>query len=285
MEHWHNQIHVQEEVSLLDVLFVIDNSGSMNIFQQELSSQMNVFMNVFDSSGADYHLAVITTDEARFRQYDGYDWIDTTHPDPVRWMQSVISMIGIHGSGFEKGIEMAKYALEGDASPDKDYNRENATMVIIYVSDEPDHSQGSHVSYYSFFDNFKLSPNLMRHFAVIGDNPMGCNYYYFNRNRHIQFGAGYYEMTQRYNGDWYSICAVDWGQQMQNLANTVTTQRVFNIEERDPVENTITVTVNGQTSNNWTYDTSINAVIFDENYIPEPGQTIEIEYAVWGCEN
>jgi len=283
VEHWHLQTHVQEEIALLDILFVVDNSGSMNIFQQELSSQMNSFMSVFDSSGADYHLAVITTDEARFVHYNGYFWIDQTHSDPVMWMQNVIASIGIHGSGFEKGIEMAKYALEGDAAPGKDFNRADATMVIIYVSDEPDHSVGGWSSYLNFFDGFKASPNLMRHFAVIGDYPSGCTFPFLNRNRHIDFGGGYYEMTQRYNGDWYSICAADWGQQMQSLANTVTTRRVFEIEESDPIENTIIVTVNGQTSSDWEYDSTTNSVIFQEDHIPEPNQTIEIAYAVWGC--
>ena len=285
VEHWHTQTYVQEEISLLDVLFVVDNSGSMNIFQQELASQMNSFMNVFDNSGADYHLAVITTDEARFRQYDGYSWIDSTHSNSVLWMQNVIATIGIRGSGMEKGIEMAKYALEGDAAPGKDYHRESATMVIIYVSDERDHSDGGYSLYTSFFDNFKLSQNLMRQFAVIGDHPYGCNFQYLNRNRNIELGAGYYDMTQRYNGDWYSICATDWGQQMQNLANTVTTRRVFEIDEQDPIENTITVSVNGQRVTSWVYDATINSVIFDESDIPEPSQTIEIAYAVWGCDS
>lgn len=285
VEHWYTQIYVQEEIALLDVLFVVDNSGSMNIFQQELSDQMNSFMNVFDSSGSDYHLAVITTDEARFKQYDGYAWIDTAHPNPVLWIQNVISSIGIRGSGMEKGIEMAKYALEGDAAPGKDYYRENATMVIIYVSDEPDHSQGGWQSYTSFFDTLKLSTDLMRQFAVIGDYPAGCNFPYIPHNRSIQFGAGYYDMTQRYNGSWYSICAVDWGQQMQNLANTVTTQRSFGINESDPIESTIIVSVNGQTTHEWVYDLTTNSVIFNERNIPEPNQTIMIEYAVWGCEN
>jgi len=283
VEHWHIQNHIQEEMSLLDVLFVVDNSGSMNIFQQELSNQMSAFMNVFDSSGADYHLAVITTDEARFRQFDGYSWIDSAHHDPVQWMQNVISSIGIHGSGFEKGIEMAKYALEGDAAPGSLYNRENATMVIIYVSDEPDHSQGGFGSYLSFFDNYKLSLSLMRHFAVIGDYPSGCSFPYLPMSRNIQFGSGYYDMTQRYNGSWYSICAADWGQQMQNLANTVTTQRSFELEEPDPVENTILVTVNGQQTTNWSYDLSLNAVVFNSDSIPLPGQTVTIEYAIYGC--
>jgi len=283
VEHWHTQTNIQEEISLLDVLFVVDNSGSMNIFQQELSSQMNSFMNVFESTGSDYHLAVITTDEARFRQYDGYSWIDSTHPSPVLWVQNVISSIGIRGSGMEKGIEMAKYALEGDAAPGNHYYRENATMVIIYVSDEPDHSQGGWISYTNFFDSFKLSIDLMRQFAVIGDYPGGCNFPYISSNRNIQFGAGYYDMTQRYNGAWYSICAADWGQQMQNLANTVTTQISFAIDENDPIESTISVTVNGQLTYEWVYEPSTNSVLFNERNIPDPGQTITIEYAVWGC--
>ena len=76
---------------------------------------------------------------------------------------------------------------------------------------------------------------------------------------------------------------MDWGQQMQNLANTVTTQRSFNVDESDPIESTIIVTVNGQVSSDWVYDPITNSVIFNEASVPEPGQTIIIEYAVWGC--
>ena len=36
-------------------------------------------------------------------------------------------------------------------------------------------------------------------------------------------------------------------------------------------------------SADWTYDASLNAVIFNEGHIPVEGQTIDIEYAVWGC--
>jgi hypothetical protein len=45
------------------------------------------------------------------------------------------------------------------------------------------------------------------------------------------------------------------------------------------------VTVNGQLVMDWEYDSSSNSVIFDETAIPEPSQTITIEYAVWGCGN
>lgn len=286
VEHWYTQTHVQEEIAYLDVIFVIDNSGSMNMFQQELGSQAGTFMNVFNSSGSDYHLGVITTDEARFILHAGFNWIDRQHLDPVLWFEEVIDGIGITGSGMEKGVEMAKNVLEGDAAPGRGFLRTNATLVVVYVSDEPDHSTGGWYSYTGFFDNFKTSPSLMKHFAVIGDHPAGCSAATVHGGyRNVAFGSGYYDMTQRYGGDWYSICALDWGQQMQSLANTVTTRKVFELDEPDPIESTLSVSVNGQQVTSWNYDHTLNAVIFDDDEIPLPNQTISIEYAVWGCGN
>jgi hypothetical protein len=283
VEQWFVETHIQEEIALLDVIFVIDNSGSMAVFQQELSNQMTNFMNVFISSGADYHLAFVTTDSGRFRGSGSVFWIDSTFPNPVDWAQGVITGISVGGSPYEKGIEFAKAALEGDAAPGGIFWRDDATMVIIYVSDEPDFSIGSWTAYTSFFDNIKSSVDLMRHFAVIGDYPSGCQFPWGASFRNVGFGSGYWDMTQRYNGDWYSICATDWGNQMQSLANTVTTRKTFQLEEHDPIENTILVTVNGQMVSEWSYDMNSNSVVFSDGSIPEPNQTIMIEYAVWGC--
>ena len=283
------QEHIQEEVPILDIIFVIDNSGSMSLFQGELSNQMTSFMNVFLSSGADFHLGFITTD-AGFLQCSGMIcWIDQNFATPVDWTQGVISQIGIGGSAFEKGIEMAKRFFENTnynngGAPGTSFWRDDSSTVIIYVSDEPDFSLGSWTAYTSFFDSLKPDIELVRHFAVIGDYPMGCGYQFNHNWRNIQFGSGYWDMTQRYNGEWYSICATDWGSQMQDLANTVTTRARFGLDESDPIEASIIVKINGQISNTgWHYDPAGNAVVFEEGYIPEPNQTITIEYGIWGC--
>jgi len=240
-------------------------------------------MNVFISSGADYHLAFITTDSGRFRGSGSVYWIDSTFLTPIDWAQGVINGIGVGGSAFERGIQFAKEALEGDASPARNFWRDDATMVIIYVSDEPDYSAGTWTAYTTFFDNAKSSIDLMRHFAVIGDHPAGCQFPWGASFRNVGYGSGYWDMTQRYNGAWYSICATDWGNQMQSLANTVTTRKSFELEEPDPIENTILVSVNGQMVSEWSYDMNSNSVVFNDGSLPEPNQTIIIEYAVWGC--
>jgi hypothetical protein len=286
-EQFVTQQHIQEEVPILDIVFVIDNSGSMIAMQQALAAQMGGFMNIFISSGADYHMAFITTDRDYVQCENNFCWIDSSHPDPATWAQNVIGSIGTNGSAFEKGIMMAKLALENNTSmglgPQTQFWRDDATLVIVYVSDERDSSNGGWSSYYNFFDTIKPDVSMLRQFAVIGDWPSGCGWSQGSIWRNIEFGQGYYEMTQRYNGNWYSICAPDWGTQMQNLANTVTTRRMFSLEEPDPIEDSIVVYVNGQIANGWSYDSTNNTVVFDEDSIPESGQTITIEYGIWGC--
>jgi hypothetical protein len=283
------QEHIQEEIPILDIVFVIDNSGSMGIFQGELSNQMTSFMNVFLSTGADFHLGFITTDRG-FLQCSGIIcWIDNSSANPVDWAQGVISQIGTSGSAWETGIQMTKRFFENidydtGGAPGTSFWRDDATTVIIYVSDEPDVSVGSWTAYTSFFDSLRPDINQMKHFAVIGDHPAGCSFQYGSIWRTIQFGSGYWDLVQRYSGEWYSICATDWGSQMQDLANTVTIRTRFPLDEPDPIESSIQVLINGQlTTTGWFYDANNNSVVFEEGYIPEPSQTITIEYGIWGC--
>jgi hypothetical protein len=99
----------------------------------------------------------------------------------------------------------------------------------------------------------------------------------------LQPGWGYWDLIDYYGGSWYSICAVDWGVQLQDLAGEVTGRRLFELDESDPIETTIEVTVNGQVTTDWAYDSTVNAVAFNDGHVPDEGQTIEIIYAVWGC--
>ena len=287
-EQFVTQTHVQEEIPILDIIFVIDNSGSMSVFQQELSNQMTSFMNVFLATGADFHLGFITTDRDYLQCAGTICWIDGSFATPVDWAQGIIAQINVGGSAFERGIQMAYQGLmntdyDTGMAPGSSFWRADATLVIIYVSDEPDFSAGTWTNYTAFFDILKPDVSMVRHFAVIGDWPAGCTWNNGLYSRVVGFGSGYYSMTQRYNGDWYSICATDWGNQMQDLASTVTVRSTFPLDEPDPIEPSIVVSVNGQVAAGWTYDPSSNSVIFDENSIPEPNQTITIEYGIWGC--
>ena len=118
VEQWFQHQWEQNEVPVLDVLWVIDNSGSMYPFQTNLSTNIGSFMPAFVSSGADYRMAVITTDRSTFSTI-----IDPTNPNAELLLSSLV-VTGITGSGTEKGIEMAYNSLN-------DINSAGAPVVIF----------------------------------------------------------------------------------------------------------------------------------------------------------
>ena len=79
-----------------------------------------------------------------------------------------------------------------------------------------------------------------------------------------------------------SICAEDWSVTMDTLARESMAQFSFSLTD-SPIEDTITVTVDSYVSIDWTYDSTLNAVVF--NSAPSDGAAIEVTYAVWAeCE-
>jgi len=275
----------QDPVPVVDIIWVIDDSGSMSIFQSMLAQQMTDFMDQFLLVNPDFHMGFITTSDYTW-QGSWPGWIDNNHSDPVGWSASTINGIGIYGSGMERGVEMAYEALQAPsvAGPGSTFYREHANLAIIYLSDEPDFSTGSWINYTWFFDNIKPSVENVKMYGVIADYPAGCDYITANGiTRHLNPGYGYYEIINYYNGSWYSICAPDWGIQLKDLAEQVSNTSTFQLSETDIIEESIEVYVNGQLTEAWIFDDSTNSVIFNEGSTPREGQTIEITYAIAGC--
>jgi hypothetical protein len=244
--------------------------GSLPVFP------WNLIPGEFYKVGVDYNMAVITTDRYNFTQI-----ITDQDTNAVTLLaQSVVT--GTYGSGIERGIQMAYESLSDPnyAGPGGNFFRQDAKLVVIFVSDEPDHSYSTWTSYTTFFDQLKPAGYFIP-FGIIGDPPSGCG---GGGWQGAMYGAGYYELINHYGGSWYSICETDWGTQMQSLGNQVVTQSRFSLSEDDPVEDTISVFVDGQQlEEGWSYDSNTNQIVFEATHIPEPGETIRVEYALWGC--
>ena len=93
----------------------IDNSGSMGSNQTNIKNNFDSFINAFNLAGVDYHIALVTTDEAAFVG----DIITPLTSDPILEFNNQVDSIGTHGSPIEKGLYysfMATYP-GGDAAP------------------------------------------------------------------------------------------------------------------------------------------------------------------------
>ena len=162
-----------------DILFIIDNSCSMGGWQTHVATNFDSFITVFQNSGVDFHIALSQTDRSTFVG----SIIDTNTVDPIGEFNSQ-AQVGTYGSGWEMGLDMAFQALQpgGDAAPGSVFERADAKMSLIFVSDEPDSSQSfsNKVDYSTYFKSVKLSPSRIIAHAVGGECPSGCSFPHTN---------------------------------------------------------------------------------------------------------
>jgi len=267
----------QSQIDAVDILFVVDNSCSMNDKQTQLATNFDTFMNVLDTSGVDYHIGFITTDS-----YHAEGTLITTSTlDPVSEVATIIDDIGTQGSASEKGLFYSYYALQAgyDFGPGSDFWRTDSKLIIIYVSDEDDSSSGiTPTSIKTYTVAAKGDADYVTAHAVAGDYPGGCT-----ANGGAQEGTEYYTTVSYLNGVYLSICEDDWGTPLETLANESILKSSFLLTQ-EPIEQSIYVKVDGVTSTDWTYESTGNVVVFDNSNIPSAGSEIYISYApIYDC--
>lgn len=155
----------------LDVLFVVDNSGSMSSSQNNLAANFSSFIDRFITKGYDFKIAIGTTDafygdqfissgcsicnvnQTRFRSgvtpnpvyvIDKNNY-DLGLPSEVTRLKSEFSAnvkVGISGSGDERAFSSIKALL--NSSLNSGFHRSDAYLAIIIVSDEEDFSQDNY---------------------------------------------------------------------------------------------------------------------------------------------
>ncbi len=139
----------------VDILWVVDNSGSMAPLQQSLASNFNSFINGFVGKGYDFRMGVTTTDaylsESNFLNNNTYskfrDGNGTTHsgvyiiqPNTPNLTNTFITNInqGDKGDGDERAFSSMRDSLKDTFNVG--FHRPGAFLAVIILSDEDDFS-------------------------------------------------------------------------------------------------------------------------------------------------
>lgn len=136
----------------VDIVWMIDSSGSMRDDQQELSANAEAFTDRLENANVDFKLMVITSDS----RSDGMltPRCGTTAGSVITNANAsafaACAIVGDTGSGLEEGLEAVRRALDpqypkgpwNTAATPKPLNsgflRSDAALQVIYVSDEED---------------------------------------------------------------------------------------------------------------------------------------------------
>lgn len=195
----------QVAVNKVDVLWVVDSSGSMTQEQDNVARNFGKFFDFLAKAKTDYHIAVTTTDvvTVQGRLQGNPAVIDPSTPNPIEAFAANVR-VGTAGSANEAGLDAARRTFELKPAG---FLRDDAHLFLIFVSDEEDNSQpGTPKFFYRYFESLKGKGNESRVSAgaIIGDVPGGCaspaDGYFANA------GTRYKEVVDIVGGSVGSIC-------------------------------------------------------------------------------
>jgi hypothetical protein len=260
-----------------DIIFAVDRSCSMYDDIENVQNNFGTFTNIMSGLDADFHVAATVEDDGCINGADIY--IDNTFSadDAIATITTMINLGASYGSNTERPFMLLEEALAESFSGgcNEGLIRDDATLNLIGVSDEPEQSTNNYTHYVSLFQGLKSDPDDVVMHAIGGDYPGGCG--------SAAAFTGFYEATVATGGLFLSICATDWGGHLETLAEgSASDLSSFELTEY-PVPETITIKIDGITTTiGWEYNPSTNAIDFDSDYVPEGGATIEINYALIG---
>lgn len=286
----------------VDILWVVDDSSSMQEEQEVLREGFGNFSEQIESSGADIHIGVISTSfeytDPRRGVLIGEPPYLTLEDDYVRLFEERVT-VGTAGSDKEKGMEAALYALHPvmnvDGGPNAGFVRPDAQLLVVFVSDEEDCSdfgalegQDGTACYTAFdalpgvngfveaFRDLKDDADLVSVGAIIGTPQSTC--------ADQTEGTRYLQLVRLMGGLAGDICDSDWGNVLTAFGvNASGIRSRFQLSEAAKPE-TIEVKIEGKKvpatgPSGWTYD---DQTWFLE-FVGEPpprGSTITVEYEI-----
>lgn len=261
-----------------DVLFVIDDSGSMADEQAALAANAGRFLGLARDHGVDFQVGVVTTDtDSRPGELRGATKIVRNGPNAESDFAAIVSGLGTYGSGMEKGLDAIVKALSppkiNDPALNAGFLRHDATLTLVVISDEDDYSAGSSEQYATILETLKGAEHKDRvsFVAMVGDAG-GCTT--------ADEGTRYLDVRSRLGGAFISICSGDWGDVADELGRLAFGRQAPYRLSRPAVAETIQVKVEGQISTrpDWSYDTASNAVVFDEAHRPAADAAVTVAY-------
>jgi len=222
----------QLKASSIDILFVVDNSGSMQPHQEALAANFARFMDIVDPlpnergepGEVDYRLAIATTDtDTQAGKLQGNPAVIQPGPGALDAFRKNV-IVGTNGAAREQGLRAAEFALEAagklkDGNGKKAFMRDNAFLYVIFVSDEDDKSFGEVRYYQRRFESLKGvgNENTVLASAIAGPVPDGC---LIGDKPAAEPGERYLELAKLTGGVLGNLCTTDWAATLRELAFT-----------------------------------------------------------------
>ncbi len=267
---WVDSFTQPRSVDGIDILWVIDTSGSMTRYDANLLLGIETMLNALPPSG--WRLAMTSNDpssaatEAQFPLVPGDDIIDAE------------AMYDAMGRGHrEEGFD-STYEYITNNPYASTWMRADAALLVVFVSDEEDQSD-DHFSdvndFISWYGSQRGGSTFLSSIINVAEVDSVCTW----PVSAIDIGDRYMDATNYFGGVVVDICSEDWSAGVTDASVQVDPHETWPLTYI-PIESTIRVFINGSliADTEWTYNSGTNSVDF--NTIPGGGELVEIGYII-----
>lgn len=284
----------------IDILFVIDDSGSMGTHQQNLAANIDLFLDGFKRSRIiDYHIGAISTAEEVSGSNGGAGegggrlngqtrFIDKNTPNGLSVLRDNMLM-GINGSGYERMFSPTVLALtEPNLSGwNAGFYRKNAHLAIVMITDAEDQSNmddgliprgpGHQLNmdpqrFYDFLVRLKEQDKskVLTYGAIIPEGTPTDQCFFDDMNMLHTRITQFFQLSR---GTALNLCEQNWGEKLAEIGKDLATKvgkRV--ILDRRPRLNSIQVFYGTQVIPSdslvgWSYDPTDNSITFGSKLV------------------
>lgn len=268
----------------VDILFVVDNSGSMATHQKNLAANVTKFTSTFTKSSVlDYNIGVVTTDMQGSswgsrkiccgQLYGNTKVVNKNTPGADRILASNL-IVGIDGSASEASFDPVVAALSAPlmGSWNAGFYRQDASLVVIFLTDAEDQSDATDAAgLYRFLLNLKQgnASKLLAYGVLVPTiDTMRCDRDESTSTpRRIE---SFLSMVPNNKNNIMNICDPDYGTRLASMAKDIV-DKVGNIIylSRAPDFNSIRVTYGSvdlpeDYHRGWSFDPKKNAIILGD---------------------
>lgn len=279
----------------IDILFVIDNSGSMESHQRNLVANIDKFVKQFAKNAfLDFHVGVLSTDMDGY--YSSGTCCGALSGSPAFVTKTTLNLqatlsqnllLGTSGSGSEKSFEPIMAALSEPllSRDNAGFYRPDAFLAVIFITDAEDQSRASSRELMDFLLRLKTRSEQVLGYGVIIPSPdSSCQRDDGSRPQKIENFLG---MVSNAGSNIMNLCAADYGDRLNAFFEDMV-KRVGNqiYLSRKPIVESIKVFFGsqllpaGDAKKGWVYNAYLNAVVFgkDIDWNAQPNAQLQVYY-------
>jgi hypothetical protein len=252
-----------DQLEELDVLVVLDTSGSMSDNYDDVADGMELLRTDIESLTLDYRFGYITMDPGLLSYIGPYD-SSSTAIDML--MAPTLLPMTMLEEGF--GATYTFFATEEGLA----FRRPEADFLLFLISDEDEQSAIQPDLFYDWMhDEFKD----ISHDVVCVVNPDdGSGSTWAN-----EIGYKYIELADLYGKDTVDLGSEDWSVWLSDSSYLTQIKDYIVLSDPNPIEDSIVVYIDHQSTTGWKYNKDSNTVQL--SFVPGHGSLVEVGYNVY----